>query len=45
VMEDFSKDPGDNDFSTEVKSQYGYVCGCCGLQAGDTVIHNLSWYP
>jgi hypothetical protein len=20
------------------------VCGYCGLQAGDSVIHNLSWY-
>jgi hypothetical protein len=20
------------------------VCGCCGLQTGDSVIHNLSWY-
>jgi hypothetical protein len=44
VMEDFSKAPGDKDLS-KMKAQYEMFCGCCGLQAGDSVIHNLSWTP
>ncbi len=36
VMEDFAKAPGGKATSD--------VCGCCGIQTGDSVIYNLSLY-
>jgi hypothetical protein len=43
VIEDFVKTPGDKDLN-KMKTQYQMICGYCGLQAGDSVIYNLSWY-
>ena len=49
VMKDFSKAPGGKDLSKMKSTAVCYVwqCNvrrCCGLQAGDTVIHNHSSY-
>jgi hypothetical protein len=43
VMEDFPKDPGGQGFEQN-EDTVSDVCGCCGIQTGDSVIYNLSWY-
>ena len=44
VMEDFAKAPGGKDLSKMKTHFLSDVCGYCGIQTGDSVIYNLSWY-